>query len=142
MTILENNKADRKENIVAYPEKVTDLMPDQLVSDPVVFIDYDLLPGLPAEAQAALLKAISVFESFSASPLPREQIVAYRRPLTDSEADKALKIAQDDWVRLSEQYDRALKDPSQLTPLALSEINNWAIRENKTPIASDPRCLR
>ena len=48
-----------------------------------------------------------------------------------------MKIAQDDWVRLSEQYDRARQDPSQFTPLALSEINGWAIRENKRPIASD-----
>lgn len=103
---------------MAYPEKVTDLNPDQLVSRPVVY------------------------ESFSASPLPREQAVAYCRPRTASEADKALKIAQDDWVRLSEQYDRALKDPSQFTPSALSEINGWAVRENKTPIASDPGCLR
>lgn len=68
--------------------------------------------------------------------------MAYHRPLTASEADKALKIAQDNWVRLSENYDRALKDPSQFTPLALSEINGWAVRENKTPIASDPGCLR
>lgn len=127
---------------MAYPEKVTDLKPDQLVSDPVVFIDYDLFPGLPAEAQEALLKAVSAFESFSDSPAPHEQIVAYRRPLTASEADKALKIAQDDWVRLSENYGRALKDPSQFTPFALSEINGWAVRENKTPIASDPGCLR
>lgn len=126
---------------MSYPEKITNLEPDQLVSRPVVFIDYDLLPGLPAEAQAALLKAVSVFESFSANPLPREQIVAYRRPLTDSEADKALKIAQDDWVRLREQYERARQDSSQFTPLALSEINGWAIRENKTPIASDQRRL-
>lgn len=126
---------------MSYPEKITNLEPDQLVSRPVVFIDYDLLPGLPAEAQAALLKAVSVFESFSANPLPREQIVAYRRPLTDSEADKVLKIAQDDWVRLREQYERARQDPSQFTPLALSEINGWAIRENKTPIASDQRRL-
>lgn len=95
---------------MAYPEKVTDLNPDQLVSRPVV---YDLLPGLSAKAQAPLLKAISVFESFSASPLPREQIVAYRRPLTTSEADKA--------------QDR------------LSKING---RADKTPIASDPGCLR
>lgn len=104
---------------MAYPEKVTDLNPDQLVSAPVVFIDYDLFPGLPAEAQEALLKAVSAFESFSDSPAPHEQIVAYRRPLTASEADKA----QDDWVRLSENY-------------------GWAVRENKTPIASDPGCLR
>lgn len=122
---------------MAYPEKVTDLKPDQLVSRPVVYIDYDLLPGLPAEAQAALLKAVSVFESFSDSPPPREQAVAYRRPLTDSEADKALKIAQDDWVRLAENYGRAQADPSQFTPLLLNEINAWAIRENRPPIASD-----
>lgn len=120
---------------MAYPEKVTDLTPDQLVSAPVVFIDYALLSGLPAEAQEALLKAVSVFESFSASPPPREQTVAYRRPLTDSEADKVLKIAQDDWGRLSENYARALEDPSQFTPHAISEINGWAIKENKTPIA-------
>ena len=50
--------------------------------------------------------------------------MAYRRPLTASEADKALK------------------DPSQFTPFALSEINGWAVRENKIPIASDPGCLR
>lgn len=67
--------------------------------------------------------------------------MAYRRPLTDSEADKVLKIAQDDWVRLREQYERARQDSSQFTPLALSEINGWAIRENKTPIASDQRRL-
>ena len=126
---------------MAYPEKVTDLKPDQLASRPVVYIDYDLLPGLPAEAQAALLKAVSVFESFSASPSPREQAVAYRRPLTDSEADKALKIAQDDWVRLAENYDRALKDPSQFSPLLLSEINSWATKENRPPIASDQDLL-
>lgn len=48
----------------------------------------------------------------------------------------------DDWVRLSEQYDRARQDSSQFTPLALSEINGWAVRENKAPIASGPRCLR
>ena len=63
--------------------------------------------------------------------------MAYRRPLTASEADKVLKIAQDDWVRLSENYARALEDPSQFTPLAISEINGWAIKENKTPIASN-----
>lgn len=112
---------------MACPEKVTDLTPDQLISRPVAYIDYDLLPSLPAEA-------VSVFESFSASPSPHEQVVAYRRPLTDSEA---LKIAQDDWVRLSEQYDRARQDSSQF-----SEINGWALRENKTLIAFGPRCLR
>ena len=63
---------------MAYPEKITDLKPDQFASGPVVLIDYD----------------------------------------------------------------RALKDPSQFTPFALSEINGWAVRENKTPIASDSGCLR
>lgn len=66
----------------------------------------------------------------------------YLEGCPDEEADKALKIAQDDWVRLAENYDRTLKDPSQFTPLPLSEINGWAIRENKTPIASGPTCLR
>lgn len=48
--------------------------------DPVIHIDYDLLPGLPTEAQEALLKAISVFEAFSTRPLAHEQVVAYRSP--------------------------------------------------------------
>ena len=76
---------------MVYPEKVTDLKPDQLVSDPVVFIDYDLFPGLPAEAQEAPLKAVSAFESFSDSPAPHEQIVAYRRPLVGEEPDRAIR---------------------------------------------------
>lgn len=121
---------------MAYPEKVTDLKPDQLVSGPVVLIDYDLLPGLPVEAQEALLKAVSVFESFSSDPSPRKEIVAYRRPLTASEADKVLKITQDDWVRLSENYARALEDPSQFTPTLLGEINGWAVKENKPLVPS------
>ena len=70
--------------------------------DLVVYIDYDLLPGLPTEAQEALLKAVSVFEAFSARPLAHEQF----------------------------------------TPLALSDINGWTIRENKRPIASDQGRLR
>lgn len=121
---------------MSYPEKITDLTSSELVSDPVVYINYDLLPGLPTEAQEALLKAVTIFESFSINPSPREHTVAYRRPLTDEEADKVLKIAQDNWVRLAENYDRALEDPSQFTPLLLREIDAWAIWENKTPIAS------
>lgn len=79
---------------------------------------------------------VDVFERLNGGA-PRREIVAYRRPLTEEEADKALKIAQDDWVRLAENYDRALADPSQFTPLLLSEINGWAIKENRPPIASD-----
>lgn len=121
---------------MASPEKVTDLRPDQLVSRPVVYIDYDRLPGLPAEAQEALLKAVSVFESFSASPSPREQAVAYRRPLTDSEADRALKIAQDDWVRLSEQYDRAPRS-SLLSRSTAGPSGRTTLRSPRTGIVSD-----
>lgn len=88
--------------------------------DLVIYIDYDMLPGLPTEAQEALLKAISVFEAFSARPLAHEQVVAYRRPLTDSEADRVLKIAQDDWVRLSEQYGRARQGPARPFAVHLS----------------------
>ena len=92
---------NRKEDLMSYPEKITDL---KLSSPPVVPIDYQYLEGCP-----------------------------------DEEADKALKIAQDDWVRLAENYDRALKDPSQFTPLLLSEINGWAIKESKplVPIRED-----
>lgn len=120
---------------MAYPEKVTDLKPDQLVSDPVVFIDYDLFPGLPAEAQEALLKAVSAFESFSDSPAPHEQIVAYRRPLVGEELDRALQKAQDEWRRLARKYEWAsLAGPEAddlFERLTLHEVNAWAIRENK-----------
>lgn len=116
---------------MAYPEKVTDLRPYQLVSDPVVFIDYDLFPGLPAEAQEALLKAVSAFESFSDSPAPHEQIVAYRRPLVGEELDRA----QDEWRRLARKYEWAsLAGPEAddlFERLTLHEVNAWAIRENK-----------
>lgn len=71
---------------MAYPEKVTDLKPDQLV-----------FPGLPAEAQEALLKAVSAFESFSDSPAPHEQI----GPLVGEELDRA----QDEWRRLARKYE-------------------------------------
>ena len=100
---------NRKEDPMGYPEKVSDLKPSELSSPPVVN------------------HLVDVFERLGGGA-PRREVVAYRRPLTDEEADKALKIAQDDWVRLAENYDRAL---SQFTPLLLSEINGWAIKENK-----------
>ena len=56
---------------------------------------------------------------------------AGRPPPTASEADRALKIARDDWIRRNENYDRALKDPSQFSPLLLSEINGCAIEEDR-----------
>lgn len=118
---------------MAYPEKVTDLKPSELVSPPVVLIDYRYLEGCPDEAVSTINHLVDIFEQLGGSA-PRRETVAYRRPLTASEADKALKIAQDDWVRLSENYARALEDPSQFTPLLLSEINGWAIKENRPPI--------
>jgi len=121
---------------MAYPEKVTDLKPDQLTTPPVVLIDYRYLEGCSDKALDAVNRLVDVFEQLGGGA-PRRETVAYRRPLTDEEADKVLKIAQDDWVRLAENYDRALKDPSQFTPLLLSEINGWAIKENRPPIASD-----
>lgn len=122
---------------MSYPRTIDDLKPSQRVSDPVVVIDYDLLDGLPSEAREALLKAVAVMERFSDDPSPRKDVVAYRRPLTASEADKVLRIAQDDWIRCLENYDIALKVPSRFTPLLLSEINGWAIKEDRPPIASD-----
>lgn len=121
---------------MAYPEKVTDLKPDELASPPVVLIDYRYLEGCPDEAIYAVNHLVDILERLGGSA-PRRNTVAYRRPLTAPEADKALKIAQDDWVRCSKNYDRALKDPSQFTPLLLSEINGWAIKEDRPPIASD-----
>ena len=121
---------------MAYPEKVTDLRPDELASPPVVLIDYRYLEGCPDEAINAVNHLADVFERRGGGA-PRREAVAYRRPLTASEADRALKIAQDDWVRCSENYDRALRDPSQFSPLLLSEINDWAIKEDRPPIAYD-----
>jgi len=121
---------------MAYPYKVTDIKPDQLTTPPVVLIDYRYLEGCSDKALDAVNRLVDVFEQLGGGA-PRRETVAYRRPLTDEEADKVLKIAQDDWVRLAENYDRALKDPSQFTPLLLSEINGWAIKENRPPIASD-----
>ena len=103
---------------MAYPEKVTDLKPEELTSPPVVNHLVDVFDRLGGGA-------------------PRREVVAYRRPLTASEADKILRIAQDDWVRCSENYDRAMKDPPQFTPLLLSEINSRAIKEDRPPIAFD-----
>lgn len=121
---------------MAYPEKVTDLKPDELTSPPVVLIDFRYLEGCPDEAVHAVNKMVDIFERLGGGA-PHRETVAYRRPLTAPEADRALKIAQDDWVRCSENYNRALKDPSQFTPLLLNEINSWAIKENRPPIASD-----
>lgn len=121
---------------MAYPEKVTDLKPSELTTPPVVLIDYRYLEGCPDEAVHAVNRLVDVLERLGGGA-PRRETVAYRRPLTESEADRALKIAQDDWVRCCENYDRALKDPSQFTPLLLSEINGWAIKEDRPPIASD-----
>jgi hypothetical protein len=121
---------------MAYPEKVTDLRPDELASPPVVLIDYRYLGGCPDEAIRAVNHLVDIFERLGGGA-PRKDVVAYRRPLTASEADRALKIAQDDWIRCSENYGRALKDPSQFSPLLLSEINSWAIKEDRPPIASD-----
>lgn len=122
---------------MSYPGTIDDLKPSQRVSDPIVTIDYDLLDGLPSEAREAILKAVAVMERLSDDPSPRKDVVAYRRPLTASEAAKALRIAQDDWIRCLENYDCALEDPSQFTPLLLSKINSWAIKEDRPPIASD-----
>ena len=88
------------------------------MSDPVVTIDYNLLDSLPSEAREAILGAVAVMERLSDDPSPRKDVVAYRRPLTAFEADKTLKIAQDDWVRCS-------------------EINGWSIKEDRPPIASE-----
>lgn len=114
--ILEPQPTERK-TILAYPKRVTDLRPDELASPPVVLIDYRYLEGCPDEAIRAVNHLVDVFERLGGSA-PRRETVAYRRPLTASEADRALKIAQDDWVRCS-------------------EINGWAIKENRPPIASD-----
>lgn len=122
---------------MSYPRTIDDLKPSQRVSDPIVTIDYDLLDSLPSEVREVILKAVAVMERLSDDPSPRKDVVAYRRLLTASEADKVLRIAQDDWNRCLNNYDRALEDPSQFTPLLLSEINGWAIKEDRPPIASD-----
>lgn len=102
---------------MSYPRTIDDLTPDQRVSDPVVTINYDLLDDLPSEARKAILAAVAVLERLSDDPLPHKDVVAYRRPLTDDEADKILAKAQFDWRRLER--------------LTRHEINAWAIKENK-----------
>lgn len=121
---------------MSYPEKITDLSPSELVSPPVITIDYEFLKGCPFEVIDAVHALVDAYEGVGGGVVPREQIVAYRRPLAGEELDRALLKAQQEWTRLSERYDRAQEDPSQFDFLLLGEINAWAIRENKTPIAS------
>lgn len=116
------------------PRTIDDLPPDQLVSDPVVTIDYDLLGGLPAEARDAILNAVTVMERLSDDPSPRKSIVAYRRPLTDDEADKVLARAQFDWKRLERLHARFSEVPADrdlFDTMTRHEVNAWAIREDR-----------
>lgn len=124
---------------MAYPEKVTDLKPDQRVSAPVVLIDYDLLKGCPVEVIDAVHDLVDAYENAGGGVVPRDQTVAYRRPLTGEELDRALLRAQQDWIRLSDAYEQAIssRDVSARTlfdRFRLHEINTWAVKENKPPI--------
>lgn len=119
---------------MSYPRTIDDLTPDQCVSNPVVTINYDLLDGLPSEAREAILKAVAVMERLSDDPSPRKHVVAYRRPLTDDEADNVLAKAQFDWVRLERLFDTFSNRPADgdlFDRLTYHEINAWAIKENK-----------
>lgn len=58
---------------MTYPEKVTDLKPDQLVSAPVVLIDYDLLKGCPVEVINAVHDFVDAYENAGGGVVPRER---------------------------------------------------------------------
>lgn len=117
-----------------YPRTIDDLKSSQRVSDPVVIIDYDLLDGLPSEAREAILRAVAAMERLSDDPSPRKDVVAYRRPLTDDEADKVLAKAQFDWKRLERLHARFSRTPADrdlFDMLTRHEVNAWAIEEDK-----------
>jgi hypothetical protein len=119
---------------MSYPRTIDDLKPSQRVSGPVVTIDYDLLDGIPSEAREAILKAVAVMERLGNDPSPRKNVVAYRRPLTDDEADKVLAKAQFDWRRLERLHARFSRTPADRDLFdrpARHEVNAWAIEENK-----------
>jgi hypothetical protein len=121
---------------MSYPRTIDDLKPSQLVSGPVITIDYDLLDGLPSEAREAILKAVAVLERLNDSPppSPRKSLVAYHRPLVGEELTAALRKAQYEWARLDWMYDRFSNHPAYgdlFDRLTRHEINAWAIKEDK-----------
>lgn len=125
---------------MSYPEKIADLSPSELVSPPVITIDYELLKGCPVEVIDAVHALVDAYRGV----VPREQIVAYRRPLAGEELDRALLKAQQEWTRLSNAYEQAVTSgdvsPRTLFDLfRLHEINGWAVKENKplVPIRED-----
>ena len=124
---------------MSYPEKIADLSPSELVSPPVITIDYEHLKGCPFEVINAVHALVDAYEGVGGGVVPREQIVAYRRPLAGEELDRALLKAQQEWTRLSNAYEQAVTsgDVSPCTlfdHFRLREINGWAVKENKPPV--------
>jgi hypothetical protein len=70
----ESQPTERK-TLKAYPEKVTDLKPDELTSPPVVLIDYRYLEGCPDEAVHAVNHLVDVFERLGGGAPRRETAV-------------------------------------------------------------------
>lgn len=124
---------------MSYPRTIDDLKPSQLVSDPVILINYDLLGGLPSEARDAILGAVAVMERLSDDPSPRKSTVAYRRPLVGSELDDALARAQFDWKRLERLHARFSEVPADrdlFDTMTRHEVNAWATKEDKPLIGT------
>lgn len=119
---------------MSYPRTINDLKPSQLVSGPVVTINYDLLGGLPSEAREAILNAVVIMERLSTDPSPRKSTVAYCRHLVGPELDRALARAQFDWKRLERLHARFSEEPADrdlFDTMTCHEVNAWAIKENK-----------
>ena len=119
---------------MSYPRTIDDLKPSQLVSGPVILINYDLLGGLPSEARDAILGAVAVMERLSDDPSPRKSTVAYCRPLVGPELDDALARAQFDWKRLERLHARLSEAPADrdlFDTMTCHEVNAWAIKEDK-----------
>lgn len=74
----------------------------------------------------------------SASSEPHKGLISYNRLLVGGELDRALAKAQFDWKRLERMHDRFSEVPADrdlFDRLTRHEINAWAVKEDKPPIA-------
>jgi hypothetical protein len=83
------------------------------------------LDGLPSEAREVILEAVAVMERLSDDVLAGRRVVAYRRPLTDDEADRKRP------ERLRARFSGTPADRDLFDRPARHEVNARAIKENK-----------
>ena len=55
---------------MSYPEKLADLKPSELVSPPVITIDYELLKGCPIEVIDAVHALVDAYEGVGGGVVP------------------------------------------------------------------------